>query len=252
MQRQDVKESLERIMNLPLMINLYRFFVTSFRTIWLFCAMRTMRAANWHRYRQMFVRPMMLLVALVCSGQAVAAGYLEVIPLFWKNLYPNGGASLYCGDQFAPFDRRYNIEHVFPMAWVTRHLRCGSRKQCRANRVLFNQIEADMHNLYPARRDVNKARGAMAYGMVAGTTPFSPSCDVEIDTRRRRVEPPPAVRGEIARAMLYMAQRYHLPLYTKQRRLMLAWHRQDPVEEKERWRNQQILRLQGTSNPWIE
>ena len=196
----------------------------------------------------------LLICLLVWLGgcEAQSRGYLEVIPVFWKTLYPDGGQDLYCGESFARFDRRYNIEHVFPMSWVTRSLQCGSRRQCRERSARFNQIESDMHNLYPARADLNEARGAMAYAEIPGEQWVEPACDLEIDQGQRRVEPRPAARGNIARAMLYMADTYpELELYSRQRSLMERWHREDPVDEAERQRNRRIMHLQGRGNPWI-
>lgn len=191
------------------------------------------------------------LLLLLGASQTMASAYLEQIPGFWRGLYPQGGESLYCGDDFAAYDRRYNIEHVFPMAWVTKALKCGKRKQCRKRSELFNEIEADMHNLYPARKSINKARGALAFGEIRGEKWLEPDCDFELDERARRVEPRPQVRGNIARAMLYMADRYPVRLYPRQRALLLRWHKQDSVDTAERARDAQIRARQGNSNPWI-
>lgn len=178
--------------------------------------------------------------------------YLDTIPVFWRTLYPDGGQGLYCGTAFEARDRSYNIEHVYPMAWVTRALRCGDRHACRRNSPRFNDIESDMHNMYPARKDLNKARGAYPYREIRGERRVEPGCDLEIDPVARVVEPRPASRGNIARAMLYMEERYDLKLYERQRRLLLEWHRSDPVDEHERWRNRRIAEVQGEPNPWIE
>jgi deoxyribonuclease-1 len=191
-------------------------------------------------------------LGLTAGPVAAQGGYLDTIPVFWRQLYPNGGEGLYCGHRFAARDRRYNIEHVFPMSWVGKSLRCGDRKACRRSSTLFNQIESDMHNLYPVRRDLNRERGAMAYGIIKGERWVEPGCDLEIDARARRVEPRPAVRGDIARAMLYLAERYEpLRLYRKQREILLRWHKADPPDDEERRRNRIIERLQGEANPWI-
>jgi deoxyribonuclease-1 len=195
--------------------------------------------------------PLLLSALLAHAGQP-QGDYLQLIPSFWATLYPAGGQDLYCGAAFRRYDRRVNIEHVFPMAWVTRALGCGSRHQCRTNSARFNRIESDMHNLYPALRQWNKARGAMAYGEIPGEHWVAPSCDLEIDQRRRRVEPRPAVRGNIARAMFYMAATYGLEIYPRQRALLLQWHRADPPDQQERLRNDRIAALQGRRNPFID
>jgi deoxyribonuclease-1 len=192
---------------------------------------------------------------LILPALAVGEGknYLDTIPTFWRGLYPDGGQGLYCGDEFRPRDRSYNIEHVYPMSWVTRALRCGDRQACRRSSARFNQIEADMHNMYPARKDLNKQRGAYPFREIRGERTVEPGCDLEIDHRARVVEPRPAVRGDIARAMLYMADRYgELKLYERQHRLLMDWHLEDPPDETERARNRRIAQLQGHPNPWIE
>lgn len=193
-----------------------------------------------------------LLVLLATSVQADSARYLDVIPVFWAELYPEGGEDLYCGQGFERRDPRVNIEHVYPMGWVTKALSCGTRKQCRRKTPRFNAIESDLHNLYPALRDINETRGSLAFAEIKGERWVSSRCDFEIDKRRRRVEPRQAVRGDIARSMLYMEWRHGLKLYKKQRALLLAWHRDDPPDAHERWRNDQIERLQGNRNPFID
>ncbi len=194
-----------------------------------------------------------LLVSLLSPLSAGQKGddYLSMVPVFWKTLYPDGGKGLYCGKPFKRYDRSYNIEHVYPMGWVAKSLNCGKRKQCRERSARFNRIESDMHNMYPARKDLNKDRGSMPYGVVEGEKWVEAGCDLEIDYRKRRVEPQPASRGEIARAMLYMHDRYDLPLYKKQKKLLKKWHKSDPPSKHEKERNRRIARLQGEPNPWI-
>ncbi len=195
-----------------------------------------------------------VIFALMLVSMSVIAGphdYLDTIPVFWRTLYPDGGEGLYCGKRFVARDRSYNIEHVYPMSWAARALRCGDRHACRRESRRFNEIESDMHNMYPARRDLNKARGSYPFRELRGERQVEAGCDLEIDHRRRAVEPRPAVRGNIARAMLYMADRYDLKIYKRQRRTLLEWHRADPVDKAERRRNRLIAKLQGRRNSWI-
>ena len=186
--------------------------------------------------------------ALACAGERK---YLDTIPKFWRTLYPDGGQGLYCGGHFPPRDREYNVEHVYPMSWVARALRCGDRQACRRKNARFNEIESDMHNMYPARKDLNRERGSYPFREIRGERHVERGCDLEIDHRARVVEPRPAVRGNVARAMLYVADRYDMKIYERQRRMLLQWHRSDPVDDAERRRNRQIARVQGNPNPWI-
>ncbi len=178
--------------------------------------------------------------------------YEEARPIFWQQLYANGGETLYCQKQFGPgYNKGINIEHVFPMAWVAWKLKCGKRNQCRESSDEFNLIEADLHNLYPALTDMNKSRSSFAFAVIAGEERHFGVCDFEIDEQRRLVEPRPEVRGEIARAMLYMKDRYDLYLKKQQQQLLLKWHHDDPVSEPERARNEIIFSIQGNRNHWI-
>jgi deoxyribonuclease-1 len=177
-------------------------------------------------------------------------------PLFWAELYPQGGVSLYCAQSFSRFDHRgLNIEHVFPMSWVTNSLNCGTRKQCRRNSSVFNTIEADLHNLYPSRTDLNKDRASFRFAEITGEERrYGKNCDFEVDQRARSVEPTDSVRGNIARSMFYMVDRYSeygLKLFKKQRKLLASWHQLDPPDEDERMRNKMIERVQGNINIFI-
>lgn len=179
--------------------------------------------------------------------------YRHALPLVWGMLYRHGGETLYCALAFGrDKGRRINVEHVFPVSWVARHLGCGRREQCRERSVRFNLIEADLHNLWPARRDVNEARRSHPFGILEGEHHSFAGCDFEVDEGRRLVEPRPAVRGEIARSMFYMSHEYGLPIYPRQGRLLQQWSRDDPVSDEERRRNDVIERLQGNRNSYID
>ena len=192
------------------------------------------------------------LYLLVCNLPLHAGSYLDTLPIFWREVYPACGETLYCGVRFEPFDRRVNVEHVYPMSWVTKALRCGDRDACRRNSERFNRIESDMHNLFPALKDINQARGSYPFGMLKGERLMERGCDFEINHRSRLVEPRPEVRGDIARAMLYMSDRYGLEIYSRQRKQLQRWDELDPPDDMERRRNDLIERVQGNRNPLID
>lgn len=183
--------------------------------------------------------------------------YDEARGVFWKYVYPSSATTLYCNQVFNSKQRSgFNIEHVFPMSWVTKGLGCGTRKQCRNNSVTFNKIEADLHNLYPSRSDVNEKRSSFRFGLIRGEERrFGQECDFEFDTRRRIVEPAEPVRGDVARAMFYMASQYKqhgLVLFKKQMILLRGWHENDPPTNAEKSRNALIEQIQGNRNPFID
>ena len=199
-------------------------------------------------------RAALLLVITACAADLrPLENYEEARKVFWSQLYDGGGETLYCGVGFSGNSRRgLNIEHVFPMSWVTRSLGCGRRKECRETSPRFNRIEADLHNLYPARADVNDARSSFRFGEISGERRVFGDCDFEFDARQRSVEPRPASRGEIARAMFYMHQQYGLTIFRRQGEMLLRWHRQDPPGEAEQRRNDRIEQVQGNRNPYID
>jgi deoxyribonuclease-1 len=197
-------------------------------------------------------------IAQLDQSSSVNRSYRKMIPVFWNKVYPSGGKTLYCAQEFdGGYHKDVNIEHIFPMSWVMKGLRCGDRDQCRRSSERFRFIESDMHNMYPALSEVNKIRSAMAFGTIKGEKYLriaaAPNCDFEVDFRKRRVEPSPASRGEIARAMLYMDDTYsELELFKRQRDMLIKWHESDRPSKLEKKRNDVIEELQGTRNRWVD
>lgn len=179
--------------------------------------------------------------------------YKTARKVFWKKLYNEGGKTLYCGKQLnTTYNKGVNIEHVFPASWITYALRCGKRKQCRLNSPQFNLIEADLHNLYPSRSDINKARSNYKFAMIKGEKRVFGKCDFEFNERNRVAEPAPDARGRIARAMLYMADEYDLYLKKKLKRLLRDWDKEHRPEAAEYRRNDRIEKIQGNRNRYID
>lgn len=173
--------------------------------------------------------------------------------VFWKKLYNEGGKTLYCGKKLkSTYNKGVNIEHVFPASWIAYTLRCGKRKQCRLNSPQFNLIEADLHNLYPARSDINKARSNYRFAIIPGEQRAFGRCDFEFDESHRTAEPAPVARGRIARAMLYMADEYDLYLKKNLEQLLRDWDKKYPPEPVEYKRNDRIETLQGNRNTYID
>jgi len=164
--------------------------------------------------------------------------------------------------------RRVEWEHVVPAqafgqafpAWRDGHPECVDRRGnafrgrpcARKVSEAFRHMEADLYNLQPAVGEVNERRGTATPSMIPGESrPFG-TCDFEVADGK--VEPRPAVRGDIARTYLYMDQAYpgRGVVSRKNRKLFEAWNEQDPVDRWECERARRIARVQGNVNHVVE
>ncbi|MGF1760171.1 deoxyribonuclease I [Photobacterium sagamiensis] len=149
---------------------------------------------------------------------------------------------------------RIEWEHVVP-AWQFGHqLQCwqdGGRKNCKKNKQ-FKRMEADLHNLRPAIGEVNGDRSNYKFLPWNGNSgAFYGQCEMKIDFKNRRADPPAKARGAIARTYLYMNQEYKFSLSRQQRQLMEAWNRQYPVSSWECERDRRIAKVQDSHNPFV-
>ncbi|MFP6685170.1 MAG: endonuclease [Polyangiaceae bacterium] len=163
---------------------------------------------------------------------------------------------------------RLEWEHVVPAAafgrplrvWQKGHAKCVSsrgktyrgRRCAKKTSERFRRMEGDMHNLLPSIGRLNQARGHRAMGLITGERRPHGTCDFELDGPM--VEPRPAVRGDIARAYLYMHDAYPgLGILTEATRPMWSrWHAKDPPSAWEKKRNELISAEQGNRNPYIQ
>lgn len=139
---------------------------------------------------------------------------------------------------------------------------------------------SDLHHLRPTRPDVNSARWHLDFD--EGGVPYSDSgCNI---VEGYSFEPRDAVKGDVARALFYMAVRYDgdeppmpdlglvelIPSllnaqgqpdnnqHTSTPRFgrlstLLRWHQQDPPDDRERARNDVIFRdYQRNRNPFVD
>ncbi len=113
-------------------------------------------------------------------------------------------------------------------------------------------MEADLHNLYPSRADINRARSNFRFGMIEGEDREFGECDFERDKGDKIAEPRPITRGNIARAIFYMHKEYGLPVDSRDIDLLKQWNRDDLPTCNEMWRNNVIEEIQGTRNRFID
>jgi endonuclease I len=149
----------------------------------------------------------------------------------------------------------YNREHSFPKSW-------------------FNDgspMYTDLFHLYPTDGYVNGKRGNYPFGETdspvwtsrngSGVGPSSWS-----GYTGTVFEPIDAYKGDFARSYFYMAVRYYgedggwtgspmvdgSQLVSWAKEMLINWHKDDPVSDKEIHRNDAVYALQGNRNPFID
>ncbi len=185
------------------------------------------------------------------SGTAAALRVLDAMPgnssqvrlLYWGT----GRA----GSRYGGSVGDWNHEHCWPQAYG----------------VDSGPGKSDVHNLRPTDVQANNERGSLYYAEITGgsTPTFSPLC------RKTSAAwmPRPEEKGDLARAMFYMAVRYEGGESTPDLELsdtpnaganrfgrlsdLLRWHREDPVDDEERRRNHLVYTdYQYNRNPFVD
>ena len=163
----------------------------------------------------------------------------------------------------------YNREHSVPQSWFG-----ASASNASAG------PESDFHHIFPTDRIVNAERGNYIYGEVANATYTSQNGSKKGSSAMAGFtdgtivfEPLNEYKGDVARAFLYFVTRYEENMtgwpggteggqafdpttypsvdvpYLK---LMLKWHTQDPVSQKEIDRNNAAYAYQSNRNPFVD
>ncbi len=148
-----------------------------------------------------------------------------------------------------------NTEHTYPLSLGTDNI----------------DAESDMHHLFPSKVKTNADRGNLPFGesVDANTrrwylreTELTSRPVISIDEYSElgvgAFEPRESVKGDIARAMMYIYTIYrnevrgvNSTFFENQLSTLCIWHSQDPVDEKEWKRNKAIAKYQGNENPFV-
>ncbi|WP_420934605.1 ExeM/NucH family extracellular endonuclease [Alteromonas sp. A081] len=127
---------------------------------------------------------------------------------------------------------------------------------------------SDILHLRPSDISVNSSRGNLDFDF--SDQPLSEAPENRIDSDS--FEPRNAVKGDVARALMYMDVRYDGSNSTDAEAdlvlldrltttdeaalgklcVLLQWHESDPVDEFERTRNNRVFEFQGNRNPFID
>lgn len=171
-----------------------------------------------------------------------------------KHLLPNLEACGYVPGKLKSRAERIEWEHIMPASWLGNQLKCwqnGGRKNCAKDRV-FAEREGDMHNLVPAIGEINAIRSNYRYAILDSSLPKFNSCDFVVSNKEpKSVQPAPYTRGFIARAFLYMSDKYKIHLSKQNQKMMEAWNEKYDVTPWECRRNSVIEEMQGNDNKFI-
>ncbi|WP_091984686.1 endonuclease [Pseudoalteromonas denitrificans] len=159
----------------------------------------------------------------------------------------------------------YNREHSFPKSWF------GGK---------IEPMNSDVHHIFATDGFVNSKRSAYPYGEV-GTASFTSTNNSKLGSAKTDLgytgtvfEPIDEFKGDLARAHLYIATRYEdvISGWTNNSTygaaildgtetqvfkpwviaMLLRWHKNDPVSQKEIDRNQAGFNHQGNRNPYVD
>jgi endonuclease I len=151
-----------------------------------------------------------------------------------------------------------HIEHSFPKSWWGGHV---------------NDAYKDLFHLYPADGNANSAKNNFPLGEVLnpgfdnGVSKIGPNTFGDFYFASA-FEPADEYKGDFARSYFYISTIYesfaHLwnsPMLDNNTypvwkpwaiELLMKWHKQDPVSEKERNRQEAVYQIQGNRNPFID
>lgn len=211
-----------------------------------------------------------LLIFVVLLSTTVFAESFSESKKLLKEIYKDHQTTFYCGCKYNPSNKdnmidrnscgyvprneltkkgkeneranRIEWEHIMPAENFGRHLSCwkdGGRKACSKDPI-FNKMEADMHNLVPAIGELNADRSNFRYGADKPKVGMYGECKFEVDFDANRAYVRDEIKGDIARAYLYMSKTYNINLSDQERKLMEAWDKQDPIDEWEIEKNKRI------------
>lgn len=197
------------------------------------------------------------------KGDLKAYGTWQALPL--TDMHPDG----IVWDMYSNCVRYYpnkrgdsgcslNIEHCLPKSWW------GGT---------VNEAYKDLYNLNPSDQRANSQKSNYAPGHVTKGDKFNNGSFL-MDSKSKSQygyicwEPAPEYRGDFARTYFYMATAYEYLEWTAYpdyisnasylmfsdtiQKVLLDWHRADPVSDKEICRADQISTIQHNRNPFID
>lgn len=167
----------------------------------------------------------------------VSVGYQRAQDLIFSDLDNRDGyvECVYTGRKLKtsgePDATNMNVEHTWPQS-----LGAVGIAKC------------DLHHLFPADSKANGIRGNNPFGIVNSVSWEQGGSSTDGDVFEVRKEQ----RGNTARGMFYFAIRYGKRISDAEEAVLRKWHKEDPVDELEKKRNDRIQNFQNNRNPFVD
>jgi deoxyribonuclease I len=125
----------------------------------------------------------------------------------------------------------------------------------------FNDAEdrgyqkSDLYHLFPSDSEMNSNRGNYHFGEVLQTEKRLKCTESKLGAAANGetvFEPPAVHKGNVARAIFYFAVRYKMPIDDQEEAALRKWDKEDPIDEEEAARAEEIAKAQGNRNPFID
>ena len=215
---------------------------------------------DWYDGEKMDVWEALVYTDSACPEDIPRCGYIQLLYLDQTRHIDQANRGKSSHDSW---DR----EHVWPKSR-------GFKKQSQDGYT-------DLHHLRPADRNINGAHSNYGFGM-GGKMIYDKRADNSrypsgnyLNKQQASFEPSDRAKGQVARMIFYMAVRYeksdnqspeNMPdlILTKGNQkqsgqpsigdlcTLLTWHREFPVSDFEKRRNNRVQQLQGNRNPFID
>ena len=139
-------------------------------------------------------------------------------------------------------DKVINIEHTWPQSRFSKAYAADVQK-------------CDLHHLFPSDSKLNGIRGNFKFAEVDGQKQALKCGMSKFGTSNGRgqfFEPPDHHKGNVARALFYFSVRYKIAIDPQEEAFLKKWNKADPVDDEERTRNDDIQKIQGNRNPFVD
>ena len=117
-----------------------------------------------------------------------------------------------------------------------------------------NAARSDLNQLYPSKSQANSVRGNLFFCNVAQDITWSEGGSLRGDDTfgNRCFEPRDEHKGDVARALFYVAVIYRMNIGSNEEAVLRQWHNGDPPDAGAHTRNDIIEDIQGSRNVFID